>query len=82
MGSHHYVMIKTQIQLEEWQYEAVKKACAREARSLSDFIRESVALALRRGGTALPLSELAGKYEPTASGPLKPHDQAWAESIR
>lgn len=40
-------MIKTQIQLEDWQYSALKRARAEAGRSLSDVIRESVSLYLK-----------------------------------
>jgi predicted CopG family antitoxin len=37
-------MIKTQIQLEDWQYSSLKRAGAEAGRSMSDVIRESVSL--------------------------------------
>jgi hypothetical protein len=40
-------MIKTQIQLEDWQYSSLKRAGAGAGRSLSDVIRESVSLFLK-----------------------------------
>lgn len=78
------IMIKTQIQLEEWQYEALKRLGRRESRSVADLVRESVAQLLRRAdGRAMPpLAEIAGKYRPRDAGDLKRHDRAWAESIR
>jgi Arc/MetJ-type ribon-helix-helix transcriptional regulator len=77
-------MIKTQIQLEEWQYEALKKVSQRTSRSMSDFIREGVSLLLKKGSkqTHAPLEDLAGKYHPIPSGDLKAHDRDWADSIR
>jgi len=35
-------MIKTQIQIENWQYEAIKRETTAASRSMSDFIREAV----------------------------------------
>jgi len=40
-------MIKTQIQLEDWQYSSLKRAGADAGRSLSDVVRESVSLFLK-----------------------------------
>jgi len=77
-------MIKTQVQLEEWQYLAAKKEGARTQRSLSDLVREGVSLVLQRSSLrpALSLEELAGRYEPMATEDLKAHDRVWAEVIR
>jgi predicted CopG family antitoxin len=77
-------MIKTQIQLEDWQYDSLKKTGAEAGRSLSDVIRESVSLFLqgkKKGGT-ISLESLAGKYTSRSMDDLKPHDRAWAEAIR
>lgn len=77
-------MIKTQVQLEDWQYEAAKKAGAATSRSMSDIVREGLALVLpklSRGGKK-PLVEIAGKYRPLDTNDLKDHDHGWAESIR
>jgi hypothetical protein len=76
-------MVKTQIQVEEWQYEALKKESARTSRSMSDFIREAVSMALKRPGGLRPLEECAGRYRPLQEGDdLKSHDAAWIETIR
>lgn len=77
-------MIKTQVQLEEWQYRAAKQMTARSSRSLSDLVREGLALVLRKSAQQprQSLEQLAGKYEPRASDDLKAHDRAWAEAIR
>ena len=77
-------MIKTQIQLEDWQYSSLKKAGAEAGRSLSDVIRESVSLFLKGNKKTgmTPLQELAGKYSFRSIDDLKAHDRAWAESIR
>ena len=77
-------MIKTQIQLEEWQYEALKRSSASSSRSMSDIIREGVTLLLNRTGrkSTTPLAQLAGKYRPVTGAELKPHDLEWVDSIR
>ncbi len=75
-------MVKTQIQLETWQYEALKRQASVTTRSMSDFIREAVTDALKKGKPDISLSEIAGKYAPIEGEPLKPHDKFWAESIR
>ena len=75
-------MIKTQIQIEEWQYEAIKRESAREDRRMSDFIREAVTVALQKRGAKPSLSAIAGKYEPIDAEELKPHDRFWVEGIR
>ena len=77
-------MIKTQVQLEPWQYEAAKKAGAATSRSMSDIIREGLSLVLpklRQGGQK-PLSIIAGKYRSLPLKDLKNHDRGWVESIR
>ena len=77
-------MIKTQIQLEDWQYSSLKRAGAETGRSLSDVIRESVSLFLKsqKKGEAVSLEALAGRYSSRSFGDLKEHDRGWAESIR
>lgn len=75
-------MVKTQIQLEDWQYAALKKETGSMGRSMSDFIRQAVTEALGKSRSQIPLSEVAGKYTPQSTNDLKPHDEAWAESIR
>ena len=77
-------MIKTQVQLEDWQYRAAKEESARTSRSLSDLVREGLTSVLRRSSARQfqPLEQLAGKYQPRALEDLKPHDRAWVESIR
>lgn len=77
-------MIKTQIQLEDWQYEGLKRLGAAESRSLSDMVRESVAILLNRSRrpASRTLEEIAGKYERGDVGDIKNHDRGWVESIR
>jgi hypothetical protein len=68
-------MIKTQIQLEDWQYDSLKKTGAEAGRSLSDVIRESVSLFLQG-------KKKGGSVSLDSMDDLKPHDRAWAEAIR
>jgi plasmid stability protein len=75
-------MIKTQIQIEDWQYEAVKLEAAAASRSMSDFIREAVSDALKKGKPPMSLAAACGKYAPLEGAPLKPHDAAWVDAIR
>lgn len=77
-------MIKTQVQLEEWQYEAIKKAGGATSRSMSDIIREGLSLVLPKlgHGRQKPLASIAGKYRPLNAVDLKDHDRGWAESVR
>lgn len=77
-------MIKTQVQLEKWQYEAAKKAGVATSRSMSDIIREGLALVLPKLGQGgrKPLASIAGKYWPSEEGTLKGHDREWGKSIR
>jgi hypothetical protein len=82
--SYIAIMIKTQVQLEKWQYQAAKSESARTSRSLSDLVREGLAAVLRKSALRprQSLEELAGKYEPRSTEDLKAHDRAWADSIR
>jgi hypothetical protein len=77
-------MVKTQIQLEEWQYDALKEQSAIAARSMSDFVREAVSAALERQQRQPrgSLAEISGKYAPLPNSDLKAHDARWAEAIR
>lgn len=78
------IMIKTQVQLEEWQYQALKRLSRRESRSIADLVRESVAQLVRRADRRAmrPLDQIAGKYRPRDTDDLKQHDRAWADSVR
>lgn len=77
-------MIKTQVQLQEWQYQAAKKESVRTSRSLSDLVREGLVMVLKRSAAAPrgDLEGLAGKYTPRSVEDLKTHDRAWVETIR
>jgi hypothetical protein len=77
-------MIKTQVQLEEWQYAAAKKAGVVTSSSMLDIMRERLTLVLPKLGKVgqKPLVASAGKYRPLNSQDLKDHDRGWVESIR
>jgi len=77
-------MIKTQVQLQEWQYQAAKRESARTSRSLSDLIREGLVMVLQKSAVAPrgDLEALAGKYTPRSVEDLKSHDRAWVDAIR
>ena len=55
-------MHRTQILLEEWQYERMKSLAEQEGRSLSSLVRDAVTAFLRRGssGPSTGLAEIAG----------------------
>ena len=62
----HYIMHRTQILLEERQYEMLKARAEREGRSISDLVREAVDAMLGRARTgATRLSDVAGIGEDT-----------------
>jgi hypothetical protein len=63
-------MIKTQIQLEDWQYSSLKRAGAEAGRSLSDVVRESFSLFLKSKKKEGPLhwKRLLGNTPRSPSG--------------
>jgi predicted DNA-binding protein len=75
-------MRKTQIQVEDWQYEAVKKLSARTSRSMAEIMREALSRSLTSSAELPPLSVAAGKFQPLPQDDLKDHDAGWAGSIR
>lgn len=85
MVAYDAIMIKTQVQLEEWQYDALKRLSRRESRSIADLVRQSVTQLVRdvESRALPPLEDLAGKYRPRPdTDDLKPHDRDWAASAR
>lgn len=38
----YYIMHRTQLNLDDWQYESLRSQAEREGRSLSDIVREAV----------------------------------------
>jgi len=75
-------MIKTQIQVEDWQYEAVKQLSARTSRSMAEIMREALSRLLENSAELPPLSAVAGKFKPLPQDDLKDHDAGWVGSIR
>lgn len=77
-------MIKTQIQMEEWQYARLKRLSASQASSMSEVVRQAVAQLLDRSvnQTTCSLEEIAGKYAGESLEDIKAHDRAWVEAIR
>ena len=77
-------MIKTQIQLEESQHEALKALGVQAHASMSELVRRAVNafLASSRAAPMPGLDEIAGKYRPRSMEDLKAHDAQWAASIR
>ena len=70
------VMHRTQVNLEEWQYESLKVWAERQSRSLSDLVREAVSeyLVEDQGAGGEGLADLAGLGDdPQAAG--RDHDR-------
>jgi plasmid stability protein len=72
------IMHRSQLNLEDWQYDALRARGEREGRSLSDLVREAVAEYLvgepKAPGPAPRLRSLAGiGDDPEASG--REHDR-------
>lgn len=77
-------MVKTQIQLEKWQYAKLKQAGITQAKSLSELVRVAVSELLEKieRRPTQRLEEVAGKYVGGGLSDLKDHDRAWVESVR
>jgi hypothetical protein len=70
-------MIRTQIQLEEADFERLKREAARRSCSVSAFVRDSVKAALfesERSAAAHSVMELAGKYNSGRGDLAENHD--------
>lgn len=78
-------MIRTQIQLPESDFAALREAAHRENRSMADCVREAVAAYLTRPRPADRLLACAGKFvaQPPAPpiGDVRDHDRWWADAI-
>lgn len=75
-------MRRTQIQLSEPDFERLRAIAASQRRSLSDCIREGVALFLRQSSTPeTDLGSLAGVFRPLPMDDLKDHDRWLAEAL-
>ena len=76
------VMVRTQIQLEEKQYEQLRSLGTRTGKGLAEQVREAVGQYLvqhRGGGT---LDEVLGKFRASSPKGLKPHDRDYADTLR
>jgi plasmid stability protein len=58
----YYIMHRTQISLEEWQYEALRAQAERDGRSLAALIREILTRHLKPGARSR-LEEIEGVAE-------------------
>ncbi len=74
-------MIRTQIQLPEKDYLALREAAHRAGRSLADCVREAVAQYLARPTPGDKVLSHAGRFAPQPAEELKDHDEWWAEAI-
>jgi len=82
MMAKSVVMIRTQIQLEEQQYEQLRSLGARTGKGLAEQVREAVGQYLvqqRRGAT---LDEVLGKFRASSTKGLKPHDRDYVDTLR
>jgi hypothetical protein len=77
------VMVRTQIQLEENQYQQLRSLGARSGKGLAEQVREAVGQYLAQQGSRVePLESALGKFRPTAPKGLKPHDRDYADTLR
>lgn len=75
-------MKRTQIQILEEDFEALRKTAAKLDRSIADCIREGITLFLVQSRPPTEdFSEIAGKFPPIPREDTKPHDRWWSESI-
>lgn len=76
-------MIRTQIQLEEAQYRALRERGARTGQGLAQQVREAVGLYLAaQDRPADSLESVAGRFRARPLDGLKPHDHDYTETIR
>ena len=74
-------MLRTQIQLKEEDYDALREVAAQQRRSIADCIREGVGLFLdRQRRPRERFDDIAGKFAPLPPDDLKPHDRWWADA--
>lgn len=76
MMLYHVSMIRTQIQLPEEQYEALKRQAADSDKSIAQHIPEAISVYLERNrAPKRRVEEVAGKYQPQDLRDLKDHDR-------
>ena len=74
-------MIRTQIQLPEKEYRALRDAAHRSNRSMADCVREAVATYLTKAQPVEDVMSLAGRFRPKPAKDIKDHDRAWSDAI-
>ncbi len=75
-------MIRTQMQIDEDMYAALREVATREQRSIAACVREAIAEYLCRAETAADdLSDIAGKFHPLPPDEVKAHDRYWADAV-
>ena len=75
--------MRTQIQLNEEDYEELRQVAARQRRSIADCIREGIRWVVRQSTMSSEddsLLSIAGKFEPRPFDDLKAHDRAFVET--
>jgi len=76
-------MVRTQIQLEEDQSQQLRRLGVRSGKGLAAQVREAVGRHLaQRGAGVEPLDTALGKFRPRPATDLKPHDRAYADTLR
>mgnify|MGYP003585467971 CR=1 FL=1 len=75
-------MIRTQIQLPEKEYEALKEMAYQSHRSMADCVREAVAVYIAGSRlAATDFASVAGKFKPLPTDDLKEHDRHLSEIL-
>jgi hypothetical protein len=75
-------MIRTQIQLPEYEYETLKEMAHKTHRSMADCVREAVAVYIAAShNSSNDFAAVSGQFSPISTNDLKPHDQMLADSF-
>lgn len=75
-------MIRTQIQLPEKEYGALKEIAYKSHRSMAECVREAVAVYIAGSRhAAADFSSVAGKFSPIPTDDLKEHDRRLADIL-
>ena len=75
-------MMRTQIQLDESDYEELRQVAAQQRRSMADCIREGIRWVVRQSREPdHGIAAIAGKFKPRPVGNLKAHDLAFVEAV-
>ena len=74
-------MVRTQIQLSDEDYKALRELARRQGRSMADGIREAIrAFLLHERARENPLVGIVGAFRPQPLDDLKAHDRWLAEA--